>query len=247
MSEKNEWKPIESAPKTGRKLLLGYWNSHGKWRTVRGQWVSADHIAESFEDPDDAEEGWFETSAEADDVPNCWPVTPSQWQPLPAAPCQTCNGHGMLGGLTPHSGYESEPCPDCTPPASAQDDAKDGWSIDTSAGRPILVRNNCSVIEAEDAEYVLRLIAADRNKAPSFATSIFGERIGGMLDGRAPAAPAAGDARLLARALDLLERNKPFYGQIGSRDVDVGASLKDWEEITTEMRSAIAASQQQEG
>ncbi|RST54139.1 hypothetical protein [Variovorax sp. DXTD-1] len=35
------------------------------------------------------------------------------------------------------------------------------WAIDHSAGRPILTYKNCSVIEAEDAEYVLRLIAAD--------------------------------------------------------------------------------------
>ncbi|HFV9292009.1 TPA: hypothetical protein ACIAIE_001827 [Serratia fonticola] len=32
------------------------------------------------------------------------------------------------------------------------------WEIDTSAGRPILVYKKCSVIEAEDAEYVLSLI-----------------------------------------------------------------------------------------
>ncbi|MNU91088.1 hypothetical protein D3C71_809690 [compost metagenome] len=95
----NGWLDIASAPKTGRTLLLGYWNSHGKWRTLRGQWMSAAHIAESFEEPDDAKEGWFETSTEADDVPNCWPVTPSHWQPMPAAPG--------------------------TPPASAQDDAKE--------------------------------------------------------------------------------------------------------------------------
>lgn len=36
------------------------------------------------------------------------------------------------------------------------------WRIDTSAGRPILVYKNCSVIESEQAEYVLRLIAADQ-------------------------------------------------------------------------------------
>jgi NTP pyrophosphatase (non-canonical NTP hydrolase) len=32
------------------------------------------------------------------------------------------------------------------------------WGIDTSAGRPILTYKNCSVIEAEVAEYVLGLI-----------------------------------------------------------------------------------------
>ena len=43
------------------------------------------------------------------------------------------------------------------------------WQIDHSAGRPVLTCKNCSVIEAEDAEYVMRLIAADRvsrNGAP---------------------------------------------------------------------------------
>lgn len=33
-----------------------------------------------------------------------------------------------------------------------------GWSIDHSAGRPILVHNNCSVIEAEQAYGLLELI-----------------------------------------------------------------------------------------
>jgi hypothetical protein len=105
-----EWKPIESAPQTGRTLLLGYWNSHGKWRTVRGQWMSLEYIAEHWEDPDDAEAGWFETAVEADDAPNCWPVSPSHWQPMPAAPCQTCNGHGAVGNI-----LNAEPCPDCSP------------------------------------------------------------------------------------------------------------------------------------
>ncbi|EGP42993.1 hypothetical protein [Achromobacter insuavis] len=80
------WLPIESAPQTGRTLLLGYWNSLGKWRTVRGQWMSLDHIAENWEEPDDAEAGWFETAVEAEEAPNCWRITPSHWQPLPAAP-----------------------------------------------------------------------------------------------------------------------------------------------------------------
>jgi hypothetical protein len=104
-----DWLPIETAPQTGRTLLLGYWNSFGKWRTVRGQWMSLEYIAEHWEDPDDAEAGWFETAVEADDAPNCWPVSPSHWQPMPAAPCQTCNGHGAVGNI-----LNAEPCPDCT-------------------------------------------------------------------------------------------------------------------------------------
>ncbi|CAB3888895.1 hypothetical protein LMG26788_03735 [Achromobacter pulmonis] len=82
----DDWLPIESAPQTGRTLLLGYWNSLGKWRTVRGQWMSLDYIAENWEEPDDAEAGWFETAVEAEEAPNCWRITPSHWQPLPTAP-----------------------------------------------------------------------------------------------------------------------------------------------------------------
>lgn len=86
MNTNQDWKPIESAPKDGCTLLLGYPNSRGKWRTVRGQWMSADYIEQNWEDPEGAEPGWFETSAEADDTPNCWSVKPTHWMPLPAAP-----------------------------------------------------------------------------------------------------------------------------------------------------------------
>jgi hypothetical protein len=80
------WQPIETAPKTGRTLLLGYPNVLGKWRTVRGQWMSEAYIAESWEEPDDAEPGWYETAVEAENPPNCWPIEPTHWMPLPAAP-----------------------------------------------------------------------------------------------------------------------------------------------------------------
>jgi hypothetical protein len=80
------WQVIETAPKDGRTLLLGYFNSHGKWRTVRGQWMSEDYIAEYWEDLDDIEPGWFETSVEADDAPNCWRIEPTHWMPIPPGP-----------------------------------------------------------------------------------------------------------------------------------------------------------------
>lgn len=36
-----------------------------------------------------------------------------------AAPsCLTCGDNGMVGGLTQHSGYDAQPCPDCAAPAS---------------------------------------------------------------------------------------------------------------------------------
>lgn len=86
------WQPIETAPKDGRTLLLGYPNSLGKWRTTRGQWMSDDYIVENWEEPDNGDPGWFETSVEADDVPNCWGIEPTHWMPLPAAPTQQQEG-----------------------------------------------------------------------------------------------------------------------------------------------------------
>lgn len=84
--ETNGWFPIESAPKDGRKLLLGAFNALGKWRTMRGQWISQDVIDSEWEDPDGVEEGWFETPVEADAVPNCWPISPTHYQPMPKQP-----------------------------------------------------------------------------------------------------------------------------------------------------------------
>lgn len=37
------------------------------------------------------------------------------------------------------------------------------WRIDISAGSPILVHNDCSVIQDEQARYVLRLIQRDQS------------------------------------------------------------------------------------
>lgn len=83
-----DWQLIATAPKGGRTLLLGYYNRAGKWRTVRGQWMSEAYIAENWEDLEDGKPGWFETSVEADDPPNCWAIDPTHWMPIPAAPTQ---------------------------------------------------------------------------------------------------------------------------------------------------------------
>ena len=80
------WQPIETAPKTGVTLLLGYRNSYGNWRTLRGQWFSHNTINDTWDDAEDAEEGWYETSVEADDIPSCWMTTPTHWMPLPTPP-----------------------------------------------------------------------------------------------------------------------------------------------------------------
>lgn len=80
--EADGWMPIETAPKDGRVLLLGYYNAHGNWRTLRGEWVSADQIAEYWDE--EAEPGWYETSVEAEDPPNAWATNPTHWRTMPA-------------------------------------------------------------------------------------------------------------------------------------------------------------------
>ena len=90
-----EWKSIETAPKNGRTLLLGYFNSAGKWRTTRGQWMSQDYIDEYAEDPDFMSPGWYETTIEDDDG-KCWPINPTHWMPLPPPPT-TSAGSGKGG------------------------------------------------------------------------------------------------------------------------------------------------------
>jgi DNA-directed RNA polymerase subunit RPC12/RpoP len=81
------WQPIETAPQTGRTLLLGYFNVLGKWRTLRGQWFTDAVIQEEWTNSDVHEAGWFETSVECDEEDSgCWPTDPTHWMPLPASP-----------------------------------------------------------------------------------------------------------------------------------------------------------------
>ena len=47
-----------------------------------------------------------------------------------AAPsCLTCGDYGMVGGLTQHSGYDAEPCPDCAAPASPVSTVEQGNAV----------------------------------------------------------------------------------------------------------------------
>lgn len=84
-----DWQPIESAPK-GVKVLGGYWNVLGKWRTITARYYHAGTLETSadydFVEHDGyAPEGWYEESETHDDIMQCEALT--HWQPLPAPPC----------------------------------------------------------------------------------------------------------------------------------------------------------------
>lgn len=81
-----QWQPIETAPKDGRTVLLGMYNSHGNWRTLRGQYFTREVIDSDWENAEDCDEGWYETSVECNDDVNCWEANPTHWMPLPSPP-----------------------------------------------------------------------------------------------------------------------------------------------------------------
>ena len=77
------WRPIESAPK-GKLLLVGFFNSAGKWRSMHAQYRDDLPQHDDADDDDEpAEAGWYEGSLEAEML---FPVSPTHWQPIPAPP-----------------------------------------------------------------------------------------------------------------------------------------------------------------
>lgn len=77
-----QWQPIESAPRDGRTLLLGYHNRSGNWRTLRGRWVGQEEI-DDWEGDDEFLPGWYEDPVEGE---HCYPTAPTHWMPLPKGP-----------------------------------------------------------------------------------------------------------------------------------------------------------------
>lgn len=83
-SRREDWRPIETAPK-GVKLLLGYRNRLGKWRTITGYYCEEQTMESDSEDSGFAPAGWYEASETHEEIMQT-DEPPTHWQPLPAPP-----------------------------------------------------------------------------------------------------------------------------------------------------------------
>ncbi len=83
-----EWQPIETAPKTGRKIIVAYINRSNKPRTVMARWLTDEQAAETDGDDVGLEGGWYECIDNWGDYTEVaiHEGEPTHWMPLPAPP-----------------------------------------------------------------------------------------------------------------------------------------------------------------
>lgn len=79
------WQPIETAPKSGVKILVRYLNRNVKARTVVARWLTDERAAETDTDDVGLASGWYECIDNWDDY-TCVAIhegAPTHWMPLP--------------------------------------------------------------------------------------------------------------------------------------------------------------------
>lgn len=104
-SPSGSWMPIESAPMTGRKVILFYVNRSSRPRTVMARWLTDEQAAETDGDGVGLEGGWYEC---IDNWDNYTEVAihegePSHWMPLPPPPSPLAPGPNEMNSLPSQS------------------------------------------------------------------------------------------------------------------------------------------------
>jgi hypothetical protein len=89
-----EWQPIETAPKTGKKVILFYLNSDHRPRTVIARWLTDEQAAENDVADLGLKRGWYESIDNWDEFSDLLihEGNPSHWMPLPAPPIEAIQG-----------------------------------------------------------------------------------------------------------------------------------------------------------
>ena len=84
----SEWQPIETAPRTGEKLIVFYRNGNNKARTVMARWLTEEQAVELDADDVGLECGWYECIDNWDDYTDVaiHEGEPTHWMPLPKPP-----------------------------------------------------------------------------------------------------------------------------------------------------------------
>lgn len=86
-----DWLPIETAPRA-LKLIAGYRNALGKWRSVMGRYYPEGTLESDTDESGFAPEGWYE---ETESYEYLMPmgVNPTHWLPLPGPPKENSSGN----------------------------------------------------------------------------------------------------------------------------------------------------------
>ena len=130
-----------------------------------------------------------------------------------APPCLTCDGHGMVGGLTQHSGYDAEPCPDCAAPGvSTVDDEQDfdAWLYLDQTQREPGDMNKAEIELAREA------FSAGRRKAAPAA----GDALDAHFDLWQDDMVVASASGPRPQALDEIQHYAAVYGQDGPVQIE---------------------------
>lgn len=170
-----KWQPIETAPKDGTWITLwrepakegDHWTRDpmviGRWHDDDQEWAWPDGPFDPFTPHgiERANEMLERGDAWGDDAF-------SHWMPLPAAPgskCETCNGHGMIGGPSFYDpGEGGVECPDCVGSVGAALDRMDAL-LDPANGL-LTVSGTSATVVASRADMALIRAALAAKKSP---------------------------------------------------------------------------------